>query len=718
MAFLEKDTVRTAFEESRSYMRRFFEPIAEFDRIARNRPSPNISPELPKVTDGTLASIVQEQPKRIIQQIPTGLVHCGDYPEYAQIANFVLTDKLLPRMKHMGNILQKSWAMTSKALTYGSSASYTFFTRDGDDMYMDFAIPYVKDLLIERGKVFGPDSNILFMRAWYQKSDLKAIIDREKKFQAANKKYKSEWDLQALADFIEAGASAKDADLQTPAEREKGGDTGGYEVIHAFQKGKDESFYSFAPKTQDGKVLRSKKNKDPRGAMPIDFMYCNIDLSNPIGRGQVELSGGVQNLIDQQMQMYQFISTLLMGPPTMVWGDVDRSSIKLRPNALIDMGTNANNKIDFWTPNNTAIQNFGNNYGLLKSQVLQLNSAQQPVSAEAGNPSFSKTQAGVKQQEARLGVSDNYLRKQFETWFGDECETALNIWFSEMSTNKDLELTQDQMKKLDQAAQKKFTIKNGKVTIPYKEINDVVFRFEVDASSSEVKEDGENVEKLSQALELAMKVQNPEIQQAIPKIFNAIVKEIGLENAEEIFPTLNGEQQDQPQGPDPNMIMQMVQEAVGQAMQAQKPPEKPLHESLNIKYADLPEDARRQILEGLGIQSQSPFPVDQVFDQKQQALDHTATKTALDVEKTAHQQTLDMHNASTPTPVIETTEQEAPEEVEPIPDGPLEAGEQEIVTALLQSGFDENDAEQAIVMLRQGVPEEEILQTLQAKRGQ
>ena len=323
--FIDKNTAYDAYDESRRWLRPYFEPIEEFERLARNRPSPKIAPNLPKITDGTLASIVQETPKRVVQQTPSGLVRSKQSPELSKVADIVLRDELIPRYNRQGDMLQKSWNMIGKAMTWGRSTSYTFFTSTNGEFHTDFVIPYVKDVLTEKGKVFAGDSNVRFLRSWYTKRDLKAILNSERKRQDSEKGYTSEWDLSALSDFMSKTETTKPAELQTPAEREKGdGYSGGFEVIHAFQEGVGAAFYSFSPQYENGKALRTRKNPDPRGEMPFDDMYLNIDLSNPLGRGSVELSAGVQNLIDQQMQMFQFMSTMEMAPPLQVRGSVNK----------------------------------------------------------------------------------------------------------------------------------------------------------------------------------------------------------------------------------------------------------------------------------------------------------------------------------------------------------------------------------------------------------
>jgi hypothetical protein len=736
--FIDAKTALTAYTESKKWLRTYFDPLDEFERLARNRPSTTIPKGLPKVTDGTLAAIVQEQPKRIVQQTPTGLVECKDYPEYAKIADYELQNCLIPMSNRNGDRLQKSWLMLGKAMTYGLATSYSYFTSTNGKQHVDFVIPYVKDVIVEKGKVYAPDSNIGFMRSWYQKRDLQAIINREKALMAKIKDYKSEWDLKALADLMESGPSTKDNDSRTPAEKEKGGDVGGFEVIHAFQNGKNAEFYSFSPSFGDGRLLRTKTNSDPRGVMPLNFLYCNIDLSNPLGRGQVELSGGVQNLIDQQMQMFQFMSTLEMGPPLQVWGSPNKASLKMRPNAIWDMGTNPNNKVEPYTTSNFALVNFPTNYGLLKSQILNLNSAQDhSISSDSGSPAQSKTQAGVQAAESRLGVSDNYLRKQFEAWDEAEKETEINLYFAEMKGSTSIKLKGEELAEMMKTPAQKY-IKDDTLTIPYKEISNVSFKFNVDPSSSEVKEDADNVDKLTEVYKILQSDPDPSLNDKKTKLLKVLIDEIGAEGTDELFPELDKNQNPQQQAPEqpqitPQMVQQLVMQTVQQAMDAQKQQPKTIAESLAIKFSDLPEDAKQQVLKQIGINSTMPSP--QHIDQSNKVIDsaHNAQhaqdthdfnvqKAAVDTIQNAGQQEqshqlaqqqADSAQQASQDPSEPTNEQPADQPL----DGSLTPGEQTIVHELLTRGFDENDAEQAITMLRQGVPEGQIIQTLTAKQG-
>lgn len=724
--FISADTAYEAYNETRKWMRPYFEPLDEFERIARNRPSPKIPANMPKITDGTMAAIVQEQPKRIIQQIATGQVECDDYPEYAKIADLVHTRTLIPNYNRMGDALQKHWNMLGKAMTYGRATSYTFFTSTNGILHTDFNIPYAKDVYSEKGKVFAADSNVRFMRSWYQKHDLTAIIEKEQRMEKAIKGYKSDWDIPELIAFREAGPSAKPADQQTPAEREKGGDVGGYEVIHAFQRGNAANFYSFAPKMQDGKgqnknkgMLRTKKNKDPRGLMPLDDLYCNIDLSNPMGRGQVELSGGVQNLIDQQMQMFQFMMTMMMGPPLQVWGNVNKASLKFLPNSIWDMGSMATNKVEAYSINNEGINNFPNNYGLLKSQILNLNSSQDnSISAESGNPQQSKTQAGVQQQAARLGVSDNYLRKQFEAWFSRQSETSINVHFAEMTGKPTMRLEGEELKEVLKTPAAKFVDKQGILTIPYKEISEVAFKFNVDASSSEVKEDADNADKLAQALEIIQKSQDQTVRQAEVKVTKLLLDQIGAEGTDDLFPQLDQKDangmpiEGQPAQPDPNAILQqiapaiqeMVQQGIQQAMNSQDNAVKVQQNELKGREIDLKE---RQ------------FQADTILKADKQAHDtNLAVANHAQGVVSAEQQAQQQQQQAEQQAAAQSQPQQPEQQPQSLSDQSLDPEEQKIVHSLFQRGFNEHDIEQAIMMLRQGMTLQQIIQTLGAKYAQ
>ena len=164
--YIKEDNLKQIYDDHVSYMSTLFAPFEEFERIARNRPYPGIAKGLPRVTDGTLSGLIQEQPKRIIQQIPTGSVNSKD--DWLDImAGYIFEHEILPNANLQAALIQKCWAMASKVLTYGAQPVYVQFVNRGDYIGTDFSLPYVKDVLLEPGKLSDKDSNCILMRSWY-----------------------------------------------------------------------------------------------------------------------------------------------------------------------------------------------------------------------------------------------------------------------------------------------------------------------------------------------------------------------------------------------------------------------------------------------------------------------------------------------------------------------------------------------------------------------
>lgn len=680
-SFLTTTNVFKKYEESKRYTEQLTQPFPEFQRIARNRPFEGIDPAYPKTTDGTTASIVQKTPKRVVQQLPTGKVESDDDNAWLPIvAGFIYTNKILPYANEDYGLFEKSHLTIEGGLTFGSSCTFTPFLNHDGYFCPDLTIPYWGDVFIQKGKKSGYACNYIFMRAWWQKDDIKALIDGENKRAAAGKKnggaYEPTWDTQALQAVLDAETS-KDSQAMTPDEQERGVDTTAIELVTAFQKGVGAKFYTFCPSAH--KVVRTKVNKDPRGKMPVDWFYGDIDGTNPLGRGIVELIGGLQNLIDSDMQMYQYNRALMLAPPVIKYGNL--GDFKYAPNAVME-GTNPQTdqivplKID-----TSAVINYPQLYGLQKSQLLNLvASPDTSISADVGNPSFGKTPTALNQQKAAISVDDNAIRKRFESWFENWSETAINLYFAERSGTEILQLdsdTADELRKLPdfQPGDEAHGIPAGKLADALNDKNQLIInydeatpalKFRVDASTSKMQDDLSQAQALTGLLETAEK--NQLLQSIIPpeKIaaaWNSIVAASGVENPEILSVDLKE-------------LEKKLQSQ--QSQQAQQEAPKPLTESLQMKFSDLPQDVQNKLIEQMfGITPQMP-----------------SNSTIQAVAKS--QDTL--------------TKQQASEAQ--INQGQQLNIEPQIAQHMQQLGFSPQAIDQALSMSRQGANEQQIAQAL------
>ena len=546
--FLTEKNFWHKYHKAVDWTRQWTEPFDEFVRIARNETEPGTPQEYARVSDGTTASLIRKTPKRIIQQLPTGVVSSDDDNDWLPIvAEFILLNKIIPYANSDYDLIQKFWSTVENGLVVGGQAVYTPFLKRGREFTTDASLVYWGDIFFQPGKKSFYDCDYFFMRSWWQPETIDQILEADKKIAEEVEKnggeYTSTWDAKALQE-VKKNITSKDAEARTRAEEKLGIDSSGIEVVMGFQKGVGAIFYTGCPANEgeDGTIVRRKKNKDPRGLPPVDYFYSDVDGSNPFGRSIVEIVGGMQNMIDADMRAYKFNRALGLAPPVLVYGNVDTTQAIYEANALVDMGDDPKNRIEPLSVDTSAIANYPNIYALNKTQLYALfnSGGDTTVSAEVGNPGFGKTPTALKQQKELMSADDNYIRKNFESFFENWAETAINVYFAEREGVEELQLdrkTADKLRELEKEGKLEdgFVDSNNKVRIDYSSATPAL-HFRVDASTSKLNGQSEQLEALQLLLQIAA---TPSLSQIIPQeklaaCWNKIVANSGVEDSEDL----------------------------------------------------------------------------------------------------------------------------------------------------------------------------------------
>lgn len=675
-SYLKPDNIVEVFKTSKQHTESLTDGFIEYERIARNKPHGSVPKEYPKTTDGTTASIIRKTPHRIIQQLPTGRVVSITEDWLSVVASFIYLKKVIPHANEGYALLQKCWNVVEKFLTFGFCPTYAPFVESNGYFCTDLRLPYWGDIFVQPGKLSDADSKYIFLRSWWQTKDIDNLIASQRKLSQA----KRTWDLEAL-ERVKEFVTTKDDKAATPVEREKNINAkGGVELITGFQRGKKAKFYTFHVASDE--VVRTKENKDPRGEIPISFAYGDIDGSNPFGRGIIDLVGSLQNLMDSEMQMYQYNRALQLNPPLIKRGNFSKNKIKFAPNIIIDVGSSPEAGIEPLKIDTTALANFPNNYGLMKSQMLNLlASPDTSISAEVGNPGFSKTPQGVEASRANLNIDDNYVRKQFETWFERWSETAINLYFAERTGIEELQLdkkTATELRKLAQEGKfdESLLSPDNKVRIDYNTATPAL-KFEVDASTSKKADEIQELQSLQGLREMVEK--SDFLRAIIPpekqvELWNAIVDNSGTDNPERL---------------------KMDDQEIAAAVQKFNQPKDDTREFLNVSYKDAPEDVKRQIEQRLNFQpSQQVSPV-------QQGIDTKMAQTHIQAAQTAQQAVQPPAQAG-----------QSPPSAQPPQPPQLSPADQELIQMLQQMGIPDQQIQQALAMLHSGVPVQQIIQML------
>ena len=617
--FLTEKNFWHKYHKAVDWTRQWTEPFDEFVRIARNETEPGTPQEYARVSDGTTASLIRKTPKRIIQQLPTGVVSSDDDNDWLPIvAEFILLNKIIPYANSDYDLIQKFWSTVENGLVVGGQAVYTPFLKRGREFTTDASLVYWGDIFFQPGKKSFYDCDYFFMRSWWQPETIDQILEADKKIAEEAEKnggeYTSTWDAKALQE-VKKDITTKDAEARTRAEEKLGIDSSGIEVVMGFQKGVGAIFYTGCPANEgeDGTIVRRKKNKDPRGLPPVDYFYSDVDGSNPFGRSVVEIVGGMQNMIDADMRAYKFNRALGLAPPVLVYGNVDTTQAIYEANALVDMGDDPKNRIEPLSVDTSAIANYPNIYALNKTQLYALfnSGGDTTVSAEVGNPGFGKTPTALKQQKELMSADDNYIRKNFESFFENWAETAINVYFAEREGVEELQLdrkTADKLRELEKEGKLEdgFVDSNNKVRIDYSSATPAL-HFRVDASTSKLNGQSEQLEALQLLLQIAA---TPSLSQIIPQeklaaCWNKIVANSGVEDSEDLtvdldqFKTPTEAELAEETAGEPVVEPDADIEGVVSALRAQGVPDEAIADAIHAVQAGIPPEQVANQLERL-----------------------------------------------------------------------------------------------------------------------
>lgn len=543
-SFLTEENILDLCSASKDYTEKLTQPFEEYSRLARNKPHAKIPKAFPKTTDGTSASIIIKSARRAVQQLPTGVVSTSDeYSPWPIIAEFVYLEKILPNANAEYDLIHKVWITIENGESFGSQCVFTPVAYNDDELLPDYLIVSWRDVFIQPGKRSASDSDYLFVRTWWQKTDVDKLIDAEKERRRTAKKegalYEPTWDLKALEEIKEAIVT-KDSKDQSEAEQQYSLDPSGIEIITGFQIGHNATFFTFNPTTK--KIVRRKKNKDPRAKIPLNWYFYDADGVNPLGRSVLELIGPLQNLIDSDMQAYQYNRAAALRPTINVYGDVNERTLEFKPNGLNKI-KNPNVRIEAMSVDTSAIRDYPNLYGLQKSQMLNLvNSPDTSISAEVGNPGFGKTPQALKTQQAQLSIDDNALRKGFEAFFEEWSETAINLYFAEREGVEIIQLDTDTAQRLRDLESKGHVLDGvvlddeNKATVDFSKAKGVL-KFKIDASTTKVNSEAAQLDSLKTLIQTLDSSQS--LNQVVPvdkklAAWNAIVANSGIDGLDEL----------------------------------------------------------------------------------------------------------------------------------------------------------------------------------------
>lgn len=392
------------------------------ERVLYRRKAQTVNDKFPNVLDNTLASYLEKIPKNVIQKLPDFTISTNSNKVVDLVSEFVAKEIIIKSGSKGYSFLQKQWIAFRNSNAYGMNAVALPFIFEDGDYSVGFENIYWGDLFLEPYTNNINSSNWVIYRTMLNEIDLQNIIDDE------DEDVDDGWDKAAIENLIKTGAkTTTDSRGQKLVNSLHGIPEYMYELFVYSSK---EETITFHHDSQT--ILRRVEN--PSGKQRVIGLYYDYDGINPFGRSLVDFAYDQQTMLDYLTQAYLYQVSYNLSPALKVKGAaINEDNFSLESGSVMFTG-DAEGDISTIDLDNTTISNFPNIYSLVKSQLLAAlpSSSDTGISAEAGNPTYSKTQAGVNNQERKEEVETNYSRKNYEQFFELYLENAINIYFAEL----------------------------------------------------------------------------------------------------------------------------------------------------------------------------------------------------------------------------------------------------------------------------------------------
>jgi hypothetical protein len=274
-----------------------FEPIfKQFQKLAGNVTTRRFGNNPFPYGEGTAASIIRKLPQRMLKQMPAGKRRNISNEFMAIMCEFIVQEIFFRFARRNEGILQSLWNLVENGEVYGFCTVTPFFTRINGVYTVDWRMHYWGDVMPVPG-VKNINGGDVFIRDWWSKEDVKALIKAADDDDTLNKK--------ALKAILEGEETSRDSGLQSETNIRASVSNLGYEVIryYVLEDGKYK-LYIFRPGAGD---FIQEKELPGRGHVTF---YCNFDDLTAYGRSILGLIGGIQMDLDQAQQSRRKVQQL------------------------------------------------------------------------------------------------------------------------------------------------------------------------------------------------------------------------------------------------------------------------------------------------------------------------------------------------------------------------------------------------------------------------
>ena len=700
MSFIDKDDIKSTYNESKLEAHLWRQSYPAFERLADNDLMDGMDENLPEVNDGSLAAALFKLPKRIVSSKLAGFAKAIDRDEawINELANLTWKKEIIPHANSQAPFHRKWKDAVRKSAIYGSVPIITLFVKRGNYTGADFIVAQPQDVTLEPGKVSDYDSDVIFWDVYYTKIQLEAMIEQAKDETKDKGKKKDDndadeynkWDIPAMQSILDSKNQEERSSLDSPRQENDKKRPSGFKFTIAFQRGVDAPFYMHHPGMN--KTVREWSNPDPTGDVPIHFLYCYQDFINPYGIGIVKLAGGTQNVLDYMRQADVLATQLGLRPPIAIEGnedEVDIDSIVYAQDAIWFTG---GAKVVRQELANGVYDRLPDRIAMYKTSLNALiPTGDTSIGTGAGDPNYSKTPAGVRFQGSQLSIDDDDFKDNLFITYEAVARSMINTHFANMEGSDILKLSDEEkasLNKIDPVQFAPFMAQPNEqgqtpdTTNQLEIIWDTVrakFDFEIDPSTAIVSNDIDQAAAIQELLKTitlpaAYYLSQDGWKFSMGEAYRSLLTKMNIENIDQILTKMTDEEKTEAKNakfpiidmPQIRLMGQIPNGAMGAALNMGgvyiDPNESDLQDKMNLgdlyKDPSTGDSVKAQIQQMAGIQQPEVVPVapaTPTTDPNQQAAVQQTQDMA--AQQQAHQQQLDAAKLSVEQQKVDLTAQ-------------------------------------------------------------
>lgn len=396
------------------------------ERIFYRKPSVNTNGQMEfgDLVDNTLASYLEKMPKNVIQKLPSFTVDAHTRNKAEDLVYEYIAMKILLRSGSSRgySLLQKQWIELRNAATFGACAVYLPFERDHGEYTVGEIPIYWGDLYPEAYSNNINSSNFIIFRTLKTEGDLKRSFNELDEEQGTWIKK----GLQTVFDHGTGSTTSKNKTAQNYKVQMEGLPDGMFEM---FVYTDDDWIITFHYASRS--IIRVIPNVS--GRRRVIGLYSDYDGSSIMGRSLIDMAYSSQQALTSMLRSFIYTTDYNTDPAKTVSGvTMNDDTFELTKGNTMFLNEETA-KVELHPIDTTSVQSFPQSYNLLKGVLLaSLPSSNETLPAGSGDPTQSRTQAGVNVQDQKADIENNYYRKNYEQYFEMAIENKLNIYIAEV----------------------------------------------------------------------------------------------------------------------------------------------------------------------------------------------------------------------------------------------------------------------------------------------